>query len=127
MELFVQIWNVEEIQNLVVNGATYVKQTFVAAPVGEKKQIAFTLFGEKVVSRHQGLQVGDFVRVRFTIESRNWQGAWYTDVRATYVEKMVAQPPTLTAEERAEDAASAPTPDLTPTKPVSTPIYKPEN
>lgn len=46
------------------------------------RKIAFTTFGEERISALHGIQPGTDIRVVFNVESREYQGRWYTDCRA---------------------------------------------
>lgn len=59
----------------------YVLETHDSYP----KKVFFNLFGER--ADQYPLNVGDEVTVSFDLESREFNGRWYTDVRAWKVEK----------------------------------------
>lgn len=54
------------------------------------RKVCFSLFGERV--DQYPMNVGDDVTVSFDLESREYNGRWYTDVRAWKVEKGASQP-----------------------------------
>ncbi len=66
------------------------------------RKVCVTFFGDRVQDAAT-LQVGEKVNVSVNIESREYNGRWYTDVRAWRIQK--AQP---------EQPAAAPIPDLPP-------------
>ncbi len=66
------------------------------------RKVCVTLFGDRVQDAAT-LQVGEKVNVSCNIESREYNGRWYTDVRAWRIQKV--QP---------EQPAAAPIPDLPP-------------
>ncbi len=66
------------------------------------RKVCVTFFGDRAQDAAT-LQVGDKVNVSFNIESREYNGRWYTDVRAWRIQKV--QP---------EQPAVAPIPDLPP-------------
>lgn len=68
------------------------------------RKVCVTFFGDRVADA-ASLQVGEKVNVSVNIESREYNGRWYTDVRAWRIQKV--QP------EQAAPAA-APIPDLPP-------------
>ena len=76
---------------------TWERQTVVFEQANKQfgKEVAVTFMnkGQDV----SGLRVGESYTVSFDIESRNYQGRWYTDVRAWRVQslqpQMQAQPP----------------------------------
>jgi hypothetical protein len=45
------------------------------------KKIAFYVFGTDRVAQYENITVGLTVRVNFDIESREWQGRWFTDIQ----------------------------------------------
>lgn len=55
------------------------------------KKVCFNLFGDRVTQ--YPMAVGDEVTVSFDLESREFNGRWYTDVRAWKVEKASAAKP----------------------------------
>ena len=66
------------------------------------RKVCVTVFGDRVQDAAT-LQVGEKVNVSCNIESREYNGRWYTDVRAWRIQKV--QP---------EQPAAAPIPDLPP-------------
>lgn len=66
------------------------------------RKVCVTFFGDRVQDA-ASLQVGEKVNVSVNIESREYNGRWYTDVRAWRIQK--TQP---------EQPAVAPIPDLPP-------------
>jgi hypothetical protein len=61
----------------------WVKQEFVVETTTEKfpKKICFTAWGEKT-SALKDLKPGTPIRVFFNLESREYQGRWYTEAKA---------------------------------------------
>jgi hypothetical protein len=45
------------------------------------KKIAFYVFGSDRVAQYESITAGTNVRLSFDIESREWQGRWFTDVQ----------------------------------------------
>ena len=66
------------------------------------RKVCVTFFGDRAQDA-ASLQVGDMLNVSVNIESREYNGRWYTDVRAWRIQKV--QP---------EQPAAAPIPDLPP-------------
>ncbi len=68
---------------------TWRKQEYILETQSQQQQFAkkvcFSLWGDKIDQFR--LQVGDMVNVSFDIESREYNGRWYTDVRAWKVQK----------------------------------------
>lgn len=54
------------------------------------KKVCFNLFGDRI--DQYPMAVGEDVTVSFDLESREYNGRWYTDVRAFRVDKGVAAP-----------------------------------
>lgn len=69
------------------------------------KKVCFNLFGDRIDKFP--LTVGDEITVSFDIESREYNGRWYTSIRAWKVEKQVADTPQILNE-------SAPMPTTPP-------------
>lgn len=62
------------------------KQEFVITIEGTyPKNICFSLWGDKI--DQASLKPGDNVKVHFDLESREYNGRWYTEARAWKVEK----------------------------------------
>lgn len=67
-------------------GNNWKKQEYVLETIENyPRKVCFNLFGDKV--DQYPLQVGEEVIVSFDLESREFNGRWYTDVRAWKVEK----------------------------------------
>ena len=76
------------------------------------RKVKFDLFGDKV--DQYPLQVGNIVTISVNIESREFNGRWYTDVRAWKVEN---------GDTRAEGVAPAPAPEyVNPIVPGTAPV-----
>lgn len=71
------------------NGQPWQKQDYVME-YGDRypKKLCFNLWGDKVDSIN--IQNGDEVTVSFDVESREYNGRWYTEVRAWNVSKKAA-------------------------------------
>ncbi len=79
------------------------------------KKVAFNFFGDRV--DQYPLQVGQMVKIYFDIDSREYNGRWYVDIRA-----WKAEDPNLTAPAQAAGAYAAP--GVAPT-PAAAPSYGP--
>lgn len=66
------------------------------------RKVCVTFFGDRAQDA-ASLQVGDKLNVSVNIESREYNGRWYTDVRAWRIQKVQPEQPT-----------AAPIPDLPP-------------
>lgn len=68
------------------NGNTWRKQEFVLETREQfPKKICFTAWGEKI--DQFGIRMGDMVTASVDIESREYNGRWYTEVKAWKVQK----------------------------------------
>lgn len=67
-------------------GNTWQKQEFVIETGGQfPKKICANLWGDKADQLNQ-YNIGDMVKVSFDLESREFNGRWYTDVKAWKLE-----------------------------------------
>ena len=70
------------------NGNEYVKNTFVIETQGNyPKRIAFSVMGEDKFTQ-MGIVVGGTYNVSFDVESREWQGKWFTECSAWRVQRI---------------------------------------
>lgn len=70
-------------------------------------RMCFSLFGEDKINQ-ANIQLNDEINVSFDINSREYQGRWYTDIRAWKVDHVTAD------QAAAPDAAAAPAPAAAP-------------
>lgn len=71
------------------NGS-WVKQDFVIeTPDQFPKKVCISLWGDKV-KELESYQIGEGIKASINIESREFNGKWYTDVKAWKLEKMGA-------------------------------------
>lgn len=70
------------------------------------RKMCFGFFGDRV--NENNLEVGDTVKVSFDIESRDYNGRWYTDIRAWRAEKVDTGAAPAAAPAPAAPAAPAP-------------------
>lgn len=61
------------------------------------RKIAFSLFGDDRVKMAEAISVGFPVQVTFSPESREYNGKWYTDLRATSITPLAQMPATAPA------------------------------
>jgi hypothetical protein len=81
---------------------TWEKQDYILETEGQyPKKVCFNLWGDKI--GQFGIQQGDQVQVSFDLESREFNGRWYTDVRAWNVKKVGATQPAGNTNAPAED------------------------
>lgn len=84
MEISVRIIQLLEPQSFVSkrDGSTIFKYTFVGETAGQyPKKVAFTVMGEDKF-KGMGIAVGNSYSVSFDVESREWNGKWFTEVSA---------------------------------------------
>lgn len=60
-------------------------------------QVCMNVWGEDKVKELEKYQVGDKVKISFNLSSREYNGRWYTDVRAWRIEPASAPAPVHTA------------------------------
>jgi hypothetical protein len=66
---------------------TWKKQDFVIETDGQyPKKVCISAWGDKI--NESALKVGNEVNVSFDIESREYNGRWYTDVKAWKIDSM---------------------------------------
>ena len=71
-------------------GKEWQKLDFVIETLGEyPKKIAFTLFGDKT-SMIDGVGVGQEIEVSFNLESREYEGRWFSNINAWRVNPVAA-------------------------------------
>ncbi|MBL7812845.1 MAG: DUF3127 domain-containing protein [Bacteroidetes bacterium] len=71
---------------------TWEKQDYVIETEGRyPKKLCFNLWGDKINSFN--LKDGDQIQVKFDLESREYNGRWYTEVRAWDIVKQGAGSP----------------------------------
>lgn len=73
------------------SGNGWSKQEFVIETEEQfPKKVCFTLFGDKV-SLLNGLSAGDQIDISFNLESREFNGKWYSNINAWKLNPVVAQ------------------------------------
>lgn len=90
MEISGKIVKVLDTQRFVSqrNGNEYVKNTFVIETQGNyPKRVAFSVMGEDKFMQ-MGIVVGGTYNVSFDVESREWQGKWFTECQAWRVQRI---------------------------------------
>ncbi|MDB4347339.1 DUF3127 domain-containing protein [Bacteroidia bacterium] len=77
---------VDKVSGQSKNGGEWQKQEFVIETDGQyPKKVCFSLWGDKI-NVLESLKPGDAVKVSFDPESREYNGRWYTDLRAWKIE-----------------------------------------
>lgn len=73
------------------SGNSWSKQDFVIETEEQfPKKVCFTLFGDKV-SLLNGLSAGDQIDVSFNLESREFNGKWYSNINAWKINPVIPQ------------------------------------
>ncbi len=73
-------------------GNSWQKQEFVIETVEQyPKKVCANLWGDKL-DMLETVNIGDMVKVSFSLESREFNGKWYTDVRAWKIEAATEGP-----------------------------------
>ncbi|MBO7609097.1 MAG: DUF3127 domain-containing protein [Muribaculaceae bacterium] len=65
-------------------GNAWSKQTYILETINETypKKVAFDFFGEDRINQFDAIcEIGNLVTVSYDIESREFNGRWYTDIR----------------------------------------------
>jgi len=95
MEITGKIIKILPLQSGAGKNGTWKKQEFIIETAAQiPRKICFSLWGDKI--DQFGLQEGDEAEVLFDLESREYNGRWYTEVKAWKVVKKSAaqsQPP----------------------------------
>ena len=64
------------------NGSQWEKQDFIVETMEQyPKKVCISAWGDKV-KEVSGIGPGDVIKVSFNVESREYNGRWYTDIRA---------------------------------------------
>lgn len=72
-------------------GNSWQKQEFVIETIEQyPRKVCANLWGDKIDSL-SALNIGDTIIVSFNLESREFNGKWYTDVKAWKIEKQGVQ------------------------------------
>lgn len=86
MELSGKIVQILEKQQGEGKNGTWEKQEYILETTGQyPKKVCFNIWGAKIAQFN--IQNGEFVNIGIDLESREYNGRWYTDVRAWKVER----------------------------------------
>lgn len=95
MELEGKIISILELQSGASAKGGWQRQNFVVETLTEyPKKVCVTLWGDKV-NVLSTLKTGDTVSMSIDIESREFNGKWYTDVKAFRIEKSMMNAPAM--------------------------------
>ncbi|MFN4145519.1 MAG: DUF3127 domain-containing protein [Runella sp.] len=90
---------------------TWRKQEFVIETEGQyPKKVCISAWGDKI--NESALQPGKEINVSFDIESREYNGRWYTDVKAWRIEEISANTIAENSAQASAPAAARPTTPL---------------
>lgn len=86
MELSGKIVQILEKQQGEGKNGTWEKQEYILETTGQyPKKVCFNIWGAKIAQFN--IQNGEFINIGIDLESREYNGRWYTDVRAWKVER----------------------------------------
>lgn len=92
MELSGKVVNILPLQSGKSQRGEWRKQDFILETQDQyPKTVCVSLWGDKI--DEATLSEGDQVNVHINIESREYNGRWYTDVKAWRIDKQAAQGP----------------------------------
>ena len=93
------------------NGEQWVKNAFVGTTQGEyPKTICFTVMGQERWDK-MAIKVGDSYSVSFDVESREWNGKYFTDLSAWKAVNLDAGQSAQTQQPAAQAPTAAPAPE----------------
>lgn len=100
-------------------GNPWQKQEYILETLGTQypRKVCFNLFGDNV--NKFPLQVGQEVTVSIDVESREFNGRWYTDVRAWNVVQGIQLPGVAAPAPAAYSAPQPPAPAAAPASPAA--------
>lgn len=85
MELTAKLIQLLPLQSGVSKNGEWKKQDIIVETDGQyPKKICISIWGDK--ANEATLQVGNILNISFDVESREYNGRWYTDVKAWRVE-----------------------------------------
>lgn len=95
------------------NGNPWTVQSYVIETHDQyPRRMCFEVFGDDKIQQFN-IQAGEELNVSFDIDAREWQGRWFSSIRAWKIERVTATPqpaPTNAAPFPIGDPASAPQP-----------------
>jgi hypothetical protein len=115
MQLTAKLTQVLPLESGMGKNGEWKKQSIIVETDGQyPKKICITAWGDKI--NPSQLQLGNTLTIDFDIESREFNGRWYTDVKAWKIETAGAAMPTATIPAPPADYA-LPEPPATPPAP----------
>lgn len=113
MEISGKVVNILPLQKGQSQRGEWRKQEFILETTGQyPKNVCITLWGDKI--DEVNLSEGDAINAHIDIESREYNGRWYTDVKAWKIDKQGGSPATGSDEYVPQEnmtPPSAPLPD----------------
>lgn len=91
MEIQGKVKQILELQSGQSKNGSWRKQDFILETEGQfPKQVCINMWGDKIDEFN--LNIGESIKVFFNLESREYNGKWYTDIKAWKVEKTSGDP-----------------------------------
>lgn len=85
MQLTAKLIQLLPLQTGTGKNGQWKKQEFIVETEGQfSKKVCISIWGDKI--NDSQLQIGNDLRIDFDIESREYNGRWYTDVKAWKIE-----------------------------------------
>ena len=72
----------------------WVKGAFVVETEGEfPKKVCFTVWGENMIKALDSIKEDELIKVHFSVESREYNERWYTDLKAYRIDSLMSVTP----------------------------------
>ena len=85
MQITAKLTQLLPIQTGTGKNGEWKKQDIIVETDGEyQKKVCISIWGEKI--NEAQLQIGNLLKIDFDIESREYNGKWYTDIKAWKIE-----------------------------------------
>jgi hypothetical protein len=92
MQLTAKLFQILPVESGMGKNGEWKKQSIVVELDGQfPRKVCFTIWGDKIGSTR--LELGQMLTVDFDIESREYNGRWYTDAKAWKIELANTLPP----------------------------------
>lgn len=90
MQLTAKLTQLLSIQTGSGKNGEWKKQDIIVETEGQfPKRICVSIWGDKI-NKGQ-LQIGNELKIDFDIESREYNGKWYTDIKASKIESVISE------------------------------------
>lgn len=107
MQITARLIQVLPLQSGVSKNGEWKKQDIVVETSGQyPKKVCISIWGDKI--NESQLQIGNDLSIEFDVESREYNGRWYTDVKAWKVDLAGEAAPGMPAAENAGFTAPPP-------------------